>query len=82
MSFSDLTLEKYCFTHLQCRRDIADARFLVKLIRGQLDCPELLEKNSISCSQAEFKRQGKFYCSAGKDKCFGWFARIQNFKTG
>jgi hypothetical protein len=37
-------LEKYCFTHLQCRRDIADARFLVKLIRGQLDCPELLEK--------------------------------------
>jgi hypothetical protein len=44
MSFSDLTLEKYCFTHLQCRRNIADARFLVKLIRGQLDCPELLEK--------------------------------------
>jgi hypothetical protein len=37
-------LKKYCFTHLQCRRDIADARFLVKLIRGQLDCPELLEK--------------------------------------
>jgi hypothetical protein len=37
-------LEKYCFTHLQCRRDIANARFLVKLIRGQLDCPELLEK--------------------------------------
>jgi ribonuclease P/MRP protein subunit RPP40 len=37
-------LKKYCFIQLQCRRDIADARFLVKLIRGQLDCPELLEK--------------------------------------
>jgi hypothetical protein len=53
-------LQKYCFTHLQCRRDIADARFLVKLIRGQLDCPELLEKIPFRVPRSNLRDKASF----------------------
>jgi hypothetical protein len=53
-------LQKYCFIHLQCRRDIADARFLVKLIRGQLDCPELLEKIPFRVPRSNLRIKASF----------------------
>jgi hypothetical protein len=56
-------LGKYFFTHLQCRRDIADARFLDSRSAG---LSRTTGKKSVSCSQAEFKRQVLLFRGQGQ----------------
>lgn len=56
----DFLLSEYNMTSLEDRRKIADIKFIFKLIRGVIDCPELLQKIT-SCKFVKITGLSKKY---------------------
>jgi hypothetical protein len=59
-------LRQFCLVSLQCRRNVADVKFLCKLIVGEVDCPELLEKISFRVPRHNSRENLISYCHSGR----------------
>jgi hypothetical protein len=67
---------------LQCRRNVADVKFLCKLIVGEVDCPELLEKISFRVPRLNWRDKSNFLLPLWKTNIIAGSPLIRMFDMG